>query len=189
MDKTKPYIDLGAKLRGLRGGISVDVFADKLGVSTRTYYRYESGERKIKKAHMRIAELESAAASGHDQMAHEEQSLPANAVQEHYLDSGFKMGSAECLAMGQLYELLKRGNDIIKRAILANLDAFSTTIDASAEVADLRQRLSAMEQQLSRQGLVVIDRRIGEDRRKHDEPHAGEERRAGGDRRKQGAGT
>lgn len=110
--------------------------------------------------------------------------------------SGFSGESREWAAMGQLYHLLKSGDDTLKRAIIANLDAFTSAMDTkesnlklSDQVASLTDRLTTMEQQLQRQGLVVIERRGGEDRRTHDEPYTGEERRAGGDRRKQGPGS
>jgi hypothetical protein len=85
--------------------------------------------------------------------------------------SGFRGDSAEWMAMGKLHDLLSGGNDVFKRAILANLDAFSIAKDIqskneelSGQVNALRNenttlaaRLDTLEQQLTQKGLVVIE--------------------------------
>lgn len=196
MDKKEPYADLGEKLKALRGNIPISEFAEKLGINIRTYYRYENGERPIKKGLLRLAEIESATTQSHVQQPPPQYDLHGGWKPDPEKASGFSGESREWAAMGQLYQLLKSGDDTLKRAIIANLDAFTSAMDTkesnlklSDQVASLTERLTTMEQQLQRQGLVVIERRNGDDRRVHDEPYSGEERRAGGDRRKQGPGS
>jgi transcriptional regulator with XRE-family HTH domain len=59
MDKNKstPYRETGKHLRKLRNNLSKAEFAEKLGVSLRTYYRYESGERKVPDGLLKLAAI------------------------------------------------------------------------------------------------------------------------------------
>lgn len=43
------YKDLGIELQRIRGEVDMKVFAEFLGISLRSLYRYEDGERKIPK--------------------------------------------------------------------------------------------------------------------------------------------
>ncbi len=196
MDKIEPYADLGEKLKALRGDIPISEFAEKLGIKVRTYYRYEKGERPIKKGLLRLAEIESSASKSRVQQPVTEYEPHGGWKPDPEKASGFSGESQEWNAMGQLYQLLKDGDDTLKRAIIANLTAFTSAMDTkeanrklAAQVDSLTERLTTMEQQLQRQGLVVVDRRSGDDRRENDQPYTGEERRVGGDRRKQSPGT
>lgn len=49
------FIERGKELRKLRGNQSIRDFAPKLGIPVRTYYRYESGERKLSDGHLKLA--------------------------------------------------------------------------------------------------------------------------------------
>jgi hypothetical protein len=85
--------------------------------------------------------------------------------------SGFSADSSEWRAMGKLHDLLSGGNGVFKRAIIANLDAFSTAKDIQSkneelagqvkalrnENTTLAARLDTLEQQLAQKGLVVIE--------------------------------
>jgi len=55
--KKYPYIDLGNKLKELRGGLNQEDYAKQLGVALRTYHRYEKGERKIPDGLLKLATL------------------------------------------------------------------------------------------------------------------------------------
>ncbi len=58
MTKNKyPYKKLGDRLRGLRGSLDKIAFSEELGVTLRTYYRYEKGERKIPDGLLKLAEI------------------------------------------------------------------------------------------------------------------------------------
>lgn len=52
-----PYKDLANELRGLRGRITQEAFANQLGIALRTYHRYEKGERKVPKGLLKLAHL------------------------------------------------------------------------------------------------------------------------------------
>ncbi len=51
------YIERGAELKSLRGSQSVKDFAKALGVAPKTYYRYESGERKVPDGLLKLARI------------------------------------------------------------------------------------------------------------------------------------
>jgi len=60
--KKYPYQDLGNELKELRGFNEKEDFAGKLGISLRTYYRYEKGERKVPNGLMKLARILSKSA-------------------------------------------------------------------------------------------------------------------------------
>jgi transcriptional regulator with XRE-family HTH domain len=156
MDKIAPYAELGEKLKSLRGDLPINEFAEILGINIRTYYRYENGERPIKKGLMRLAEIESAAAKCRVQQTLPEFETYADVEPDVEKVSGFSADSSEWRAMGKLHDLLSGENEVFKRAILANIDAYSAAEDLSKQVKTLRSenrtlsaRLDAIEKELA----------------------------------------
>lgn len=59
MTKERKYQDRADRLKKLRGDVSVETFANELGINLTTYYRYERGETPISDGHLKLAEIVS----------------------------------------------------------------------------------------------------------------------------------
>jgi len=110
MTKTIKYPQLAARLKKLRADVAVNEFAEKMGVSLVTYYRYERGETPIKEGLLRLAEI----------IADEYKSRKikvSDPEKQYDLHGGWKprsleqiTGVPEGLGMGRAVEMLARSS-------------------------------------------------------------------------------
>jgi len=177
-------------LKQVRGGLTKELFAKNIGVSVRHYYRYESGEQvvpqKVVDAVLRyIRDMEHAVAEPKDDYAKHGGHKP-----DFEKSMGVEKSSDEWDALGLLYEIVKEGDPAYRRAIMANLVAFSTAIRERKKSAGLESEVAGMKaEQVKTAGEMEKLRQELSELRAIVQTHArevtytGPERRLGPDRR------
>lgn len=136
---------LSNELKYLRGKEFKKVFAKKIGVSYRTYLRYESGETKPKEPVMRVARKESKHITTKGDRGFNEEypsHLPlihdvkeASCKNENYIND----------LLEATHKILTSGNQFAIDALERNIRYFSYTIDLENRLKNLEQRFEILE--------------------------------------------
>lgn len=162
------FIKSGNRLKELRQGVKKELFAEFLGISVRTYYRYEKGERKIPIGLMKLAESDQWTIAKKKQ----DKSLVSESDSQFDLHGGWqppdiedRTGFPEDHEFWRAYKLLSEiyesGDDLYVRAIFHNLVAFNNAINLKQEMQANNERIESIENIVK-----TMDRRTGKDRRK-----------------------
>ena len=135
-------------LKQVRGKLTKEAFAKRISVSVRHYYRYESGEQavpqKVVDAALRfLNDREHAVAEPKDAYDTHGGHKP-----DFEKSMGVEKGSDEWDALGLLYEIVKDGDPAYRRAIMANLTAFSTAIRERKKREELQEKNAAETEKL-----------------------------------------
>ncbi|MBA7713418.1 hypothetical protein ES703_122421 [subsurface metagenome] len=134
--KKYPYIDLGNKLRKLRGGLNQEGYATLLGVALRTYHRYEKGERKVPDGLLKLAIL----------LDQNNNKIGYVAEPKHYV---FDL---EPEYQSQEQDLINMVNEILRSeyapALAANIHSFYAAIQKDNERGKLKKEIAALKKEM-----------------------------------------
>ena len=131
--KKYPYKNLGNELKGLRGLFDKKDFAKQLGVGLRTYYRYESGERKVPDGLLKLAHL-----------LNREYELPARSERIKIAEPRAVLYDIEEL-LEDARKILSSGNQAAIDALERNIRYFSHAIDLENRLNELENRMTSLE--------------------------------------------
>ena len=195
MTTKRPYADRAAKLKAIRGKIPVEAFAAELGINLTTYYRYERGDTPVSDGHLKLAKIISAKRQFDNGAISEPESdyAPQGGWRPRSIEE--LTGVPRGLGMGRAVELLARiyqsKNADVIRAIFANLQVFSATVEQAEQIATLKQDIDDLRDLIKKHANLHAyygqDRRSGHDRRQAPgSSPTGIERRDGEDRRRPG---
>ena len=136
--KKYPYINLGNKLRELRGGLNQESYAKQLGVALRTYHRYEKGERKIPDGLLKLATL-----------------LNRNNTKIGYVSE------PKSEYRSQEQELINMAKQILRSeyglALAANIRAFHSAIQKDKERGKLKKQITDLRKEIADLGERLSD--------------------------------
>jgi len=127
-----PYIDLGNKLKELRGRLNQESYAKQLGVALRTYHRYEKGERKIPDGLLKLATL-----------------LNRNNIKIGYVSEPSNIYTSQRLPLFDMTKVILNSQTEYAPALASNIRAFYSAIQNREDLTDLKRRVALLEQQLA----------------------------------------
>lgn len=197
MTKNKPYIARGEQLKKLRGEISVDDFANELGINIATYYRYERGETQVSDGYLKLAEIVRKQIDGKSKNIAEPEKqydLHGGYTPDPEKALGVERGTQQWKAFELLSRIYASADQQLIGAIFSNLKSFAEAAEQKRENVDLKRKVDELESkidevmgQLNQKGIIQLrERRSGADRRQAvDDNFTGEERRSGLERRKE----
>jgi transcriptional regulator with XRE-family HTH domain len=150
MDKKTNTADMGNELKRLRGDVSAKDFADKMEINLRTYYRYERGDRPIKPGLMKVARMVAAelqTRQPEQPYDHHGGWKPSLTIEEM---TGIPAGLGMARAVDLLASIYASRDETLIRAINAQLEALSLSVDRHQREMNLEAKLSEAQKALAR---------------------------------------
>lgn len=181
MIKNKQYLSIGNDLKRLRGSLSAEYFAKRLGVSLVTYYRYERGETAISAEKMQMARVVSAENKAINDLREGDESYKLHSGYKPNAEKslGVERGSQQWRAFEMLSKIYASADEMLINAIYSNLRAFSAAVENRSRIDHLESELAGLKaivqehtrastdrRQIAGVSPTGIERRSGEDRRK-----------------------